>query len=49
MYKKLVYLVAIVSIAAFAGQALAAPPFPVKQLIVYDGYLQQDVDKCPDR
>jgi hypothetical protein len=44
MYKKLVYLVGILSIAALAGAYLAAPPFTVKQVIVYDGYLQQDVD-----
>lgn len=44
MYKKIVFFVAILSIVALAGSALAAPPFAVKQIIVYDGYLQQDVD-----
>ena len=44
MYKKLVFFVAILSIVVLAGSALAAPAFTVKQIIVYDGFLQQDVD-----
>jgi hypothetical protein len=44
MYRKMAFFVAILSIVALAGSALAAPSFTVKQIIVYDGYLQQDVD-----
>jgi len=47
MNKKIVFFVAILSIVALAGSALAQPPFAAKQIIVYDGYLQQDVDNPP--
>lgn len=42
MRKKFVFLMAMICVLAFAGSTLAAPPFPVKWVATYDGYLQED-------
>ena len=42
MNKKLVVVMAVIGVLAFAGWAVAAPPFPAKWIITYDGYLQED-------
>jgi hypothetical protein len=43
--KKVILLtLVVISILAFAVSVLAAPPFIVKQRIVYDGYLEQQVE-----
>jgi len=44
MRKELILITAILSVVILAGSAFAAPPFTAKQIIVYDGYLQQDVE-----
>jgi len=44
MQKKLVLILSLFCVLALAASAFAAPPFTVKQIITYDGYLQQDVD-----
>ncbi|MBN1843099.1 MAG: hypothetical protein JW883_12580 [Deltaproteobacteria bacterium] len=43
MYKKFAIGLALVCVFAFAGAAVAAPPFGAPWMISYDGYLQQTV------
>jgi hypothetical protein len=46
--KKLILLTFVTLVAlAFATSVFAAPPFTVKQIIVYDGYLQQAGEVAP--
>jgi len=42
MHKKLVLVLAVACVLAFAGSVLAAPPFAAKYVVKYDGYLQKD-------
>ncbi len=42
MYKKLTLILAVIAVLGFVGTSLAAPPFTAKQVIKYDGYLQED-------
>jgi len=43
MFKKLAFILVVMGLLAFAGPAIAAPPFGANIIMTYDGYLDQTI------